>query len=957
MAALLTLAWLGGCDKRFDINPSFSWGTWGNQSPAVSVGAQGEMVHLTDRTPMGNDPAIYDDRARAVKLFAAANETISLQVMVEPGQTPAANLRFVPGDLIGPGGAKIEAAGVAAFRMMPVKVTQYPPWYLRLVNAIPEPVNFYDALIPLSAPGKGSLAIPAGERLALWVDITVGRTVPAGEYKGQVRLTADGRKDATIDLSLKVYDFVLPDERPLAAVGAFDYPALFGKFIRRDGKPYVPAALDRSNNPEVMKGLVLMRQMMVLAHQHRLDLFDRAIHPVIKRDMAGRVLLDWEDYDAIVLPYLDGSAFEDHIGCGAWPMPFSDAWPDPRNYAGPDSQDYSGTLLAVAAECRQHLGKNLPYASQLFVWPYRGPIEQDAYGRAVKLSRIVRMADQVTPILSQLPPNPPALTGWNVSDEFRRLTDIVAPPAQWLDVSKAASSRRDGQRLAGAWLSPGTPPYLPSLGVIATPADVRSIPWFAMKYNCAGLFLPEVLHWQGDPDGHSVFATAAEAQTRLFYPGSEVGVDAVLPSVRLKRLRRGLQDLSYLWLLRQHERPGVAAAIVNSLVRYAGLEAAGDNYLDPRLGGWVHEGDAYEAARRLMAEEIQVLVHPTGEMSNQALLAQRLAWQQFEQSTHSVRVEQIRSRVLPMAGANRFRATVTLELYNEHGRDVDVMVKFEGLPEGWQAKVPQVHLGPLAANARQTVELSAEGSYVPASPSAKLLLPLSLTEDLQRRRTLSAAVPFLLAGSVPRGPTIDGKLDDWPMREGNTAGNFKLIGARGESDKPFARRGTLAFVTHDRDNLYIAFRCEEPRVEGLKAMSSNIIHYEQLMACGEDLVEVVLDPGCAAKGPEDLYHIAVKANGVLLTERGVHADPPLGVASAWPVAASVAVAKQDKLWVVELAIPLSAFGPAGKESFWGVNFTRFATQGSEASSWSEAGRYFYDPKNLGTMFMVPEKKP
>jgi hypothetical protein len=253
------------------------------------------------------------------------------------------------------------------------------------------------------------------------------------------------------------------------------------------------------------------------------------------------------------------------------------------------------------------------------------------------------------------------------------------------------------------------------------------------------------------------------------------------------------------------------------------------------------------------------------------------------------------------------------------------------------------------------VELSAEGTYVPSSGAGKLLLPLSLTEDMQRRRTLTAAVPFLLAGSVPRGPVIDGKLDDWPMRAGNAAGDFRLIGARGESDKPFAKRGTLTFVTHDRDNLYLAFRCDEPQVDGLKAFSSNIIHYEQLMACGEDLVEVVLDPGCRAKGPEDLYHIAVKANGVLLTERGVHTDPPLGVATAWPVAASVAVTKQDKLWVVELAIPLSAFGPAGKETFWGVNFTRFATQGSEASSWSEAGRYFYDPKNLGTMYMVPEK--
>jgi hypothetical protein len=132
-----------------------------------------------------------------------------------------------------------------------------------------------------------------------------------------------------------------------------------------------------------------------------------------------------------------------------------------------------------------------------------------------------------------------------------------------------------------------------------------------------------------------------------------------------------------------------------------------------------------------------------------------------------------------------------------------------------------------------------------------------------------------------------------------------------------------------------------------------------LLSCGEDLVEVILDPGAKAKAPEDLYHIAVKSNGVLLAEKGVHTDPPLGKAQAWPVAAQVAIRIGEKDWVVELAIPLSAFGPEGQERLWGVNFTRFATQGRQASSWSAARRYFYDPKSLGTMLLVnqPASQP
>ena len=133
-------------------------------APALALGAQGEMVHLTDRTPMGNDAAICDEHTHGVHLFAAANEVVSFQLLVEPGPAAARDIRLSAEALAGPGGAKIEATNIVGFRMMPVKVTQYPPWYLRLVNVVPEPANFYDALVPMGAGAAVSLG--AGERLA-----------------------------------------------------------------------------------------------------------------------------------------------------------------------------------------------------------------------------------------------------------------------------------------------------------------------------------------------------------------------------------------------------------------------------------------------------------------------------------------------------------------------------------------------------------------------------------------------------------------------------------------------------------------------------------------------------------------------------------------------------------------------------------------------------------------------
>ena len=91
---------------------------------------------------------------------------------------------------------------------------------------------------------------------------------------------------------------------------------------------------------------------------------------------------------------------------------------------------------------------------------------------------------------------------------------------------------------------------------------------------------------------------------------------------------------------------------------------------------------------------------------------------------------------------------------------------------------------------------------------------------------------------------------------------------------------------------------------------------------------------------------------MVVAERGVSSSPPLGASRPWPAAARAAVAPANDGWIVELAVPLSAFEAADPDGCWRVNFTRFATAGGEASSFAGARRYFYHPGNLGTMILV-----
>ncbi len=903
------------------------------------------MVHLTEQTQASRVSSVWDADSRSVNLFSAANETVSFQLVLDAPADGLEEVKLSVSPLTGFGGRKIGVENVKLFRMLPVAIERYPAWYLLLTDAPVRPVRFYDALQPMKP--SDSFDVGPGERLAVWVDVAVRRDRLPGDYVGAI--TASSSRGLTrAKVALKVYDFVLPDAKPVACMGGFGYETIFSTFGGA-----VPVRLDAAKE-DVRAGLTVIRRLMRLAHEHRVDLFDKSIHPTIKRDMSGAVALRWDDYDNIVKPYLDGSAFDDRVGVSAWPAPFRTGWPEPANYGGIAADAYRKTAGAVLAGTVEHF-KSIGFGDRLFVWPRSDSSGQRAYERYSSLARLVRLTGPETPILTELPPArrntgvppmlrntgvPPVLRFGNPPKDFASLADMYAPPAHMVNPSDAKRLARS-HRLAGLWLRPGRPPYLGGCGVLSSPADVRALAWIAMKYDCPGVFIPEVLNW----------SKQAGNEDRLFYPGKTSDGDTVFPSVRLKRLRRGLQDVAYLWLLRQRQRAAVARVMIDTMVHYACLDAAGDHHLDARFRGWVADGEVWTSARRLLAEEVLSAVHPEN-VSRRQLLSEQLAWKQLRQLTCRVRVERIRSRV-KMLGHGRFAAVVRAELYNEQTNPVDVELRIADLPAGWKPTTARIQKR-LKGSELTVLTLAAEGVGIPTGSDAKINIPLAMTTTPGRTEDLLACVPFIRAGTVAKAIVIDGNLDDWPLRAGNTAGAFIVLGRRGRGGKGLARRRTSAFVTRDDKNLYVAFRCDEPKMDRLHARADNIVRYEQFLAAGEDMVELIIDPGRKAKSAADLYHLVVKCNGVILAERGIGAEPAR--VKPWPVRVRSAVAKDKKLWVVELAIPLKAFGPDGTEPLWGINFTRFATAESEASSWAGAVRYFYSPENLGTMYLTPIKE-
>jgi hypothetical protein len=97
----------------------------------------------------------------------------------------------------------------------------------------------------------------------------------------------------------------------------------------------------------------------------------------------------------------------------------------------------------------------------------------------------------------------------------------------------------------------------------------RSIPWTAWKYR-AGWVEWEFDHgayaaWY-DPETVKQPNRACNLSGQLIYRGVVQGYREPIPSIRLKALRRGLQDYEYFWLLEQKRGAAEADRLVNGVV-------------------------------------------------------------------------------------------------------------------------------------------------------------------------------------------------------------------------------------------------------------------------------------------------------------------------------------------------------------------------------------------------------
>lgn len=909
---------------------------------AVSIWIVDEAREITpDSEPLWENE-IYSASRQTLRLNAAVNETAAFQIAFRTARPPAGPFAVRISELTGPQGRVSAASCVTLYRGQSVRIERFRSWYPARTGRSTAPEDFIDKLVPWDAPrGGGPLRLNDEQTELVWVDLFIPPTTPPGEYSCRLEIVAEFDNRVVLNCPTQV------TVAPVALPAAPSYPLL----CRIDPRDLLAEHLHWPRiDPEETRiefGVPthqaaerLINQLMELFHRHRTAPILWASFPKYRVTSERGVEIDWTSYDRLASGWLDGSAFENQAGVSHWPIPVSAQYPNAELNGGFQSAHYARLLASYIDECRKHFEER-GWVERAFL-RLDPPSELNAtmIDRLRRGAEIARRGAASLPLVAHLPADSLRGLGWHNAPTIDGVdADIWAPPAQWFEPRAMRRQRGLGKQ---TWFMPDRPPYSPALAVEAPAADARKIPWQAYRYQADAIWLEHAAEFSAGSRAASVRVLDA-----LIYPGQPHGlIDQALPSIRLKRLRRGMLDLDLLHLLEKNGKPLLASRTAEQIVGYAFTDACEENLLATRPAGWNDDARAMWLARQVLLQELinEFAPSPGGRRRQVANLAD---WGALITPAARVRAEVRGTR---LASPEQIKIYTTI--HNGAQRSIEGRWRFPSAPLGWTATDSTRVLVPAQGRAGAVLDVELRG----LTYNADGVYPFQLEFDAATAGAfpVSGRLAVATAPLVSKRLAVDGDLSDWALASNNAAGDFLLVRGMGRNGARDPTRLTRAFFCTDGERLYVAIRCDAAEGEQPVWRADNSVPMDGAIPWEQDLVEVILDPQNVHQGSgEYLYCLQIKPSGLLIARKGCLTDPPMSRCEPWESGASTAVRHESRAWIVELSIPLDALGEAARRNrIWGCNVTRLDARRGEYSSWSDARDYTYAPGTLGNLVML-----
>ncbi|MCD6219238.1 DUF4091 domain-containing protein [Candidatus Calescamantes bacterium] len=220
----------------------------------------------------------------------------------------------------------------------------------------------------------------------------------------------------------------------------------------------------------------------------------------------------------------------------------------------------------------------------------------------------------------------------------------------------------------------------------------------------------------------------------------------------------------------------------------------------------------------------------------------------------------------------------------------------------------------------------------------------TILKEIKNNRKKEASLEnIMVCPRIANSPVIDGKLDDicWDNA-------LKLTGF----SMPYgglAKHQTTAFLCYDNKNLYIAFRCEEPKMDKIVAKAKK---NDSKDIFGDDEIEIFIG---FAKDYKQYFHFVVNPLGTRW-DASVYAPGtglPIRLNTDWNPSWDVKTSLRTKEWIAEMALPWESLGKVPSAGdIWRLNLNRNrrakgGDEQRELSCWSATMGGFHKPEQFG----------
>ena len=925
----------------------WDWATGHSASRSGSPAATSPVLQI-ERDSQGYDP----EKGR-IALAGAINETLTFELRIRL-TSPIGRLNVTAAPLVADNG-HTTLPPPRLYRLFPIRLSKWPGWHIRLVDPRERRPLMYDVVVPVDAPHAGFPAnVDAGETVCLFGEFAIPDGTPGGTYSGQIGIYGSQGLAEEIHVRVTVWPFQLPAAEQPMLIAQVDHDALFRAHLAAHGIRHDPSdGLGGLANPRLRPGLQeVLHRTVELLRSHGVTPLFTGLHPPVTVEHDQTLTVDWKPFDDAFGVHWLNPQEPGPRSLSLYRLALDDGFPLSRGWSQMTGDGNTQFVEDYLRQWADHFARRgwLPHL-HVDASPYR-PAPTAPADNTSGCQRLVAFIKETVGQLTtrcdaHFNGTPQAVWNETANAPFERSVDIWCPPARFCDPAKSGSAR--------TWVRPDDPPYSGTTSIYADEPDVRALTWQAVRYAVEAVDLGPINRWP-DLERPQGAQTCIEFDNHsLIYPGAPYGLEQPVASMRLKWLRRGMDDMSYVLLLRRKGLEHVAESIMDALAPYAFIDAHRHYFGDPRSCGWARDPRLWEQARRIMADE---LLRDDGHAVAQSATATgepMIRWRRFMSVARSVSAISEGVRIRPTRVEGIYRVECTVRIENRRRVPLEGHLSFAKLPAGWNALEPETVVGPIPPMGSRRLTLVATAERLVWGPDGLVHLPLLLRTKEGHTHHASARLACLMSNLRDHAPNVDGDLSDWTVGPGNVAAGFAPI--TGHSAPSNAMGGsanrTRCIVSHDRNMIYLGIYCAGGGGAESGAARGNSIRYDGPTPVEGDLVEVLIDPtNAATHDPADLLHIVVKRCGIAVLERGASAALPSRKREIWPAHVRYAVSTSDRGWAVEMAIPRDAVASDDPGSqIWGLNLTRFEDASQEYETWSGALRNAYDPASLGNLII------